>query len=187
MRFVVVYDACVLYPAPLRDLLLRLAMTGLFAARWTERIHDEWIYNLVLRQPELGEPLKRTRELMNAAVPDCLVTGYESLVEGLVLPDPNDRHVLAAAIRAGAQAIVTFNLRDFPIDALTPYDIEPIHPDAFVELQMDLHLQETLSAAKRHRECLRNPPKSVGEFLDTLAAQGLLVTAERLRDYRDLI
>lgn len=96
--FVVVYDACVLYPAPMRDFLMHLATTGLFSARWTNQIHDEWIRNLQRKRPDLDvRSLKRTRELMDEAVEDCLVTGYESLIEGLTLPDPDDRHVVAAA------------------------------------------------------------------------------------------
>jgi hypothetical protein len=95
-RFTVVYDACVLYPAPLRDLLMRLALTDLSRAQ-----------------------LERTRSLMNAYVRDALVDGYQSLVPALELPDPNDRHVLAAAIQCGADLILTFNLDDFPEQALT--------------------------------------------------------------------
>ena len=98
--FTALYDACVLYPAPLRDLLMHLAMTDLFRARWTDQIHDEWISNLSINRPDLKRrQLERTRRLMNAHVLDCLVTGYEGLIDKLKLPDPNDRHVLAAAIR----------------------------------------------------------------------------------------
>ncbi|PLY14480.1 MAG: hypothetical protein C0631_10780, partial [Sedimenticola sp.] len=100
MRYTVVFDACVLYPAPLRDFLLRLSMTGLFSAKWTDQIHDEWIRNVLKSRPELQDKLPRTRELMNTAVPDSLVTAYEPLIESLSLPDADDRHVLAAAIRA---------------------------------------------------------------------------------------
>jgi hypothetical protein len=102
MAFTALYDACVLYPAPLRDLLLQLALTDLFRAKWTEAIHDEWTRNLLANRPELKpELLARTRELMNAHVRDCLVEDYEPLVAGLTLPDPDDRHVLAAAILSG--------------------------------------------------------------------------------------
>ena len=114
MRFVVIFDACVLYPAPLRDFLLRLATTGLFAAKWTDEIQDEWIRNVVAERPHLVDKLHRTRKLMTIAVQDGLVAGYESMVAALHLPDPDDRHVLAAAIQAGAQVIVTLNLKDFP-------------------------------------------------------------------------
>ncbi|MGM0639349.1 MAG: PIN domain-containing protein [Pseudomonadota bacterium] len=137
MRFAVIYDACVLYPAPLRDLLVRLATTGLFAARWTDQIHDEWVRNLIAKRPELEPHLSRTRQLMNEAVEDSLVTGHEPLIQGLTLPDPDDRHVLAAAIRAGAQLIITFNLKDFPSATLDSFGIEAVHPDAFILQQKD--------------------------------------------------
>jgi hypothetical protein len=187
MRFVVLYDACVLYPAPLRDLLVRLAASGLFAAKWTERIHDEWTRNLLARRPELAEALPRTRELMNRAVPDCLVEGYEPLIDGLSLPDPDDRHVLGAAIRAGAQLIVTTNLKDFPSDILDGFGIEAVHPDRFVAQQMDLHEGAVIAAAKQQRAALRNPPVAASDFLDILAAQGLVVTADRLRAFEAFI
>ena len=93
---IAVYDANVLYPAPLRDLLIRLAQAGLVHARWTETIHDEWIRNVLANNQHVtAERLARTRSLMNEAVGDCLVTGYEDLIDALKLPDPDDRHVLA--------------------------------------------------------------------------------------------
>ncbi len=187
MRFIVVLDACVLYPAPLRDFLLRLATTGLFAARWTDQIHDEWTGNLLASRPELTEPVNRTRELMNKAVPDCLVTCYESLIDGLVLPDPDDRHVLAAAIKSGAQVIVTFNLKDFPEDYLREFGIEAMHPDVFVEHQLDLHRGLVIKTAKQHRESLKKPAKSADAYLETLSAQGLVVTADLLTEFIDII
>lgn len=127
MAFVVLYDAAVLYPAPLRDLLLRVARTGLVRAHWTEQILDECFRNILANRPDLAPAaLERTRRLMNQAVPDVIVTGYESLVSGLSLPDADDRHVLAAAIKTGAQVIVTWNLADFPPASLAPYGIEAI-------------------------------------------------------------
>ena len=109
-QIIAVYDANILYPAPLRDLFVRIAQSGLVQAKWTETIHEEWIRNVLKnRQDTTLERLTRTRQLMDTAVRDCLVTGYEILIDSMTLPDPNDRHVLAAAIRAGADAIVTFN------------------------------------------------------------------------------
>ena len=106
--FTALYDACTLYPAPLRDLLMHLALTDLFRARWSDQIHDEWISSVLEDRPDLRrEQLERTRELMNAHVRDGLVTGYEDLIDGLTLPDPEDRHVLAAAIRGSASVIGT--------------------------------------------------------------------------------
>lgn len=125
-----VYDANILYPAPLRDLFIRIAQAGLVRARWTETIHDEWIRNVLKDNPHISaERLARTRSLMNEAVRDCLVTGYEDLIESISLPDPDDRHVLGAAIRTPADVIVTYNLADFPAETLSRFDIEALHPD----------------------------------------------------------
>lgn len=187
-RFTVLYDACVLYPAPLRDLLMHLALTDLYRAKWTDAIHDEWTRTVLLDRPDLKpQQLQRTRELMNAHVRDCLVTGYETLIEALTLPDPGDRHVLAAAIRAGADMIVTFNLRDFPEATLKYYGMEALHPDDFLALQLDLAPNLVCVAAKRHRASLRNPSKDVAEYLSTLEAQGLVQTVSSLKQFSELI
>ena len=92
-------DRCVLYPAPLRDLLMQLALTDLYRARWTEKIHEEWMRNVLKNRPDLSkEQLERTKSLMNRSVRDCLIEGYEFIIPSLDLPDPDDRHILAAAI-----------------------------------------------------------------------------------------
>ena len=115
--FTALYDASVLYPSDLRNLLMHLALTGLFRAKWSAEIHEEWISALLRNRPDLTRTkLERTRMLMDQHATDALVTDYQHLIPGLQLPDPNDRHVLAAAIRAGADVIVTINLRDFPPD-----------------------------------------------------------------------
>lgn len=137
--FTAVYDACVLYPAPLRDFLMWLALSGRFRAKWSMEIHNEWKRNLLKNRPDLTiEQLNRTSELMDVAVPDACVTGYEELIAGLTLPDADDRHVLAAAIRCDASVIVTFNRKDFPCSALGVYDIEAQHRDEFVSNLFDL-------------------------------------------------
>jgi len=186
--FTALYDACTLYPAPLRDLLMHLALIDLFRARWTDQIHDEWIRSVLADRPDLKpEQLERTRSLMNAHVRDCLVTGYEDLIEGLTLPDPTDRHVLAAAIRGSASVIVTFNLDDFPPECLDRFGIEAQHPDEFIIHLIDLAPAAVCAAAKRHRASLRRPPKTVDEFLGSLARQRLPETVSRLREYEELI
>ncbi len=112
-NFIAVYDACVFYPAQVRDLLMRVALTDLFKARWTEQIHDEWTRNLQKNRPDIDPArIQRTRELINASVPDCLVRNYASLIPELELPDPDDRHVLAAVIRCHAGVIMTYNVTD---------------------------------------------------------------------------
>lgn len=186
--FTALFDACVLYPAPLRDFLMWLALTDLFKARWTEEIHSEWIRNVLENRPDLTlEQLTRTKNLMNANVRDCLVTGYEALIPRLELPDPDDRHVLAAAIRSGASIIVTFNLNDFPTQALAPYGVEATHPDEFVSQLIDLKKAAVCQAAQKHRSTLKNPPKTPDEYLDTLNRQGLPQSATTLRSLCDEI
>jgi hypothetical protein len=183
VAFVVLYDACVLYPAPLRDLLVRLANTGIVRARWSDIILEECFRNLLENRPDLKpEALSRTRELMTQAVPDCMVTGFEALIDGLDLPDVNDRHVLAAAIRSGAQAIVTFNLDDFPDLKLAPYNVEAKHPDDFVLDAIDLAPGIVATVIAEQARSLRNPPRSVGELLDTLREQGIVRSVAKLRE-----
>lgn len=183
MAFAVIYDACVLYPAPLRDLLLRIALSGVVRARWTDRILDECFRNVAENRPDLSrEALSRTRRLMCEAVPDCLVTNYETLADGVALPDEGDRHVLAAAIRCGAQAIVTFNLRDFPAEALAPLGIEAKHPDDFVLDAIGLKPGVVLQVITRQADALKAPPVSVGKLLDTLREAGLEQAVARLRE-----
>lgn len=181
-NYTVVYDACVLFPAPLRDLLMRLALVGLFRARWSAQIHEEWLRSLLEKRPELTRAqLERTRDLMNTSVLDSLVTGHEPLIEAIVLPDPDDRHVVAAAIRCGANAIVTYNLKDFPEAALQPLGIEAQHPDDFVLCQIDLGPAVVLRALREQRAALKNPPRSLDDFLNTLESQQLVQTVARLR------
>lgn len=187
-NFTALFDACVLYPAPLRDLLMHLALTDLFRAKWTEEIHDEWIRNVLINRPDLTkDQLQRTRVLMNSHVRDCLVIGYQDLIPSLTLPDMNDRHVLAAAICAGADVIVTSNLKDFPVDTLNQYGIEAQHPDEFITHLINLAPPVICEAAKRQRMSLKNPPKSVEELLSAYEGQGLVRTVAELRLYYELL
>jgi len=187
-RFTVVLDACVLYPAPLRDVLLSLASARMFRARWTTEIEDEWFRNLTANRPDLDpDRLRRTIGLMREAGGEALIANYKSLIPSIELPDPDDRHVIAAAIRSSADAIVTANLKDFPPEALTPYDLEAIHPDDFLINQIDLNLGTVLSAIREMRQRLQNPQKSADELLETLVANGLPRFAATLRQYSALI
>lgn len=182
-KFSVVYDACVLYPAPLRDCLMRLAVTDLFKAHWSDQIHDEWIGALLREGSFSTDKLHAVRDLMDAHVRDAKVQGHEVLIESLQLPDPDDRHVLAAAIRCNADAIVTFNLKDFPERALAPFGIDVIHPDDFIYYQLDMAPAPCCEALRRQRTALRNPAMSVDEFLAVLLRQQLPQTVSKLREY----
>jgi len=148
--YTALYDACVLYPAPLRDLLMQLALTDLFRAKWSNAIHDEWIRSLLKVRADLKrEQLERTRELMDTGVRDALVSGFEKLIPSLELPDPDDRHVLAAAIRGRCDVIVTYNLSDFPAEKLAEYDIEAQHPDEFIGHLCNLRDEHSSTIVKR--------------------------------------
>jgi len=165
-----------------------LALSGRFRARWSLQIHNEWQRNLLKNRPDLtAAQLQRTAELMDLAIPDACVSGYEELLEGLVLPDAGDRHVLAAAIRCNASVIVTFNQKDFPSAALAPYGIEAQHPDEFVGNLFDLDPAAVVTAAQRQRKQLRLPPMDVTTFLDLLLRQGLVQSVKSLKDFRAML
>ncbi len=182
MSFVVLYDANVLYPSTLRDLLIRVAQAGLVQAKWTDRILDEVFDALSANRPDLdSQKLDRTRSLMNSAVRDCLVAGYEPLIEAVQLPDPDDRHVLAAAIKARAQVIVTNNLRDFPSKALEAWDMEAKSPDDFILDQMDLSREAVHSAVQRIADSREKPPATLHDVLAMLERDGLFKSAAALR------
>ncbi|MGV2895438.1 PIN domain-containing protein [Achromobacter sp. AGC78] len=186
--FTAIFDACVLYPAPLRDFLMWLGLSGRFRARWSRDIHEEWKRNLLLNRPDLTRSqVDRTSDLMDRAIPDALVDGYEELIAGVVLPDLDDRHVMAAAIHCSATVIVTFNQRDFPADVLASYGVECQHPDEFVENLFDLDAPAVVAAAQRQRAQLKNPPIDVDRYLEILFRQGLVQTTKALATYRSII
>ena len=165
-----------------------LATTGLFRARWTMDIHEEWIRNLLVKNKKLDRAqLEAQRDLMIQVIPDSLVTGHEAIIESLELPDPGDRHVLAAAIRANAEVIVTSNLKDFPEDILDKYNCHVEHPDEFIVNLLDLDHAKTITTFKEDRNHYLNPPYSVDEYLSILNRQGLTTTVSILEESRELI
>lgn len=158
-NYTALLDANVLYPAPVRDLLLQLAVTDLYKARWTADIHREWIENLLENEPHRHRAdLERTRDLMDKATRDALVTGYEGLIPLLELPDPDDRHILAAAIVGRCDVIVTANLKDFPVTVLEGFGIEAQHPDEFLCNHLNLAQGLFCSCVQKVRRRLKNPP-----------------------------
>ena len=144
-QYTAVLDANVLYPALLRDVLLSLADADLYSAKWSVHIRDEWTRSLLRDRPGMGVQIAAAAQAMEDAIPDCLVSGYEHLIEGLKLPDPDDRHVLAAAITGHADAIVTWNEKDFRREVPEPFGIEVQTPDEFVLNQLMLERSECAS------------------------------------------
>jgi len=181
-------DANVLYPAGLRDLLLRLADLYLFAPLWSADIHTEWMRSLLSDRPDIDAAvLDRTREVMDGHFPGAVVTGYEAVAVRLDLPDPDDRHVLAAAIHGGADTIVTCNLRDFPADRPAPHALAAQHPDAFIAGPFATDPRGVLAAVRGHRAALRHPPRSASDHLAALEVLGLSATVSLLRPHETAI
>ena len=184
----VVYDACVLYSAALRDCLLHIAKVKLVRPHWSNDIHEEWMRSLLYNRPDLSrESLERTCRRMNAKFKKSLAKGYEPLIPTLHLPDPNDRHVLAVAIHTQAEYIVTFNLNDFPNSVLKQYGIEAVSPDEFIFHLIQESPYFILRAVKNHRLSLTRPPKTTKEYLATLERQRLPKTVAFLREHENEI
>jgi len=183
-RRVALLDANVLFPFRKRDILLRFHDAGLFRARWTERILDEWTLNLLERKPHLERSVRSQRLAMGEHFPEALVTGYEPLIATLELPDADDRHVLAAAIRCGAQYIVTDNLADFPAQVLARFNIEAIDADGFLSRTFDLYPSEALGVLRTLRKAYNNPPFTPSEFVRDMTAKGLPRLAAQTEKHR---
>lgn len=182
MAFIVVYDANVLYPNVTRDLLIRIAQAGLVQAKWTDEILDETFAALNGKMPDIGAAKwQRLRRLMQSAIRDGLVVGYEPLIDVVTgLPDPDDRHVVAAAIKCKAQVIVTDNVRDFPDSALATWNVEAKQPDAFVMDQIDLDVRAVYSAVQQIADTWKNPPGTIGDVLIAMERAGLVESVAAL-------
>lgn len=180
MAFAVLYDTCALYPNTQRNLLIRLGRTGMVRARWSAAILDE-LDRALAERAIARDKRQRLFELMNAAVPDCLVEGFEPIIGDLKLPDPGDRHVLAAAIKVGAQVIVTNNLADFPDEALAPWSIEAKSPDDFVLDLIDFDARIVYACVQQIVDERRNPPQSFEDVLGQLERSGLVESVADLR------
>ncbi len=178
-----VFDACVLYSEFLRAFLVWLAIHGkhrhILRAKWTGRIHAEWIRAVRQKRPDIPRSnLERTRRLMDQNVGGSRVRGYLRWEQPLTLPDPDDRHVLAAALACVADVIVTFNLPDFPQDVLRPFGMTALAPDDFV---IRLAAPEVVVvAAAEHRANCKRPAYSLAEYLDALSRNQMHATAALL-------
>ena len=188
-RYTALLDACVLYPMAMADALMSLATAGLFAAKWTTRIEAEWIRSLEENRPDLQGRLDYRREQMREAVPDWEVDeqAWTICARGLELPDPDDVHVLAAALAGHADCIVTANLKDFPAEVVAQLGIEVIHPDQFIVAQWDLDQLVAVAAFKRMRARWKKPQASAEDFAAAMERGGLPATAQRLREAAELI
>lgn len=182
----VLLDANVLYSQNLRDVLVQLASDQIFEARWSAEIHAEWKRNVLANRPDLAtQKLDYTQFLMDKFNPRALVSGFEPLIETLHLPDPNDRHVLAAAIHSGCEFLVTFNLKDFPESVLQTHTIKALSPDTFLLHLLETQTASVLKSLSQQRQRLRRPPLSSEEFLNQIRRQGLKNFASALETHQE--
>ena len=181
-------DANILVSIRLTDLFMQLAVDDLYKARWTAAIHQEWMRALRERRPDIPDArIVRRRVQMDDRASRALVTGYEYLVDYLDLPDKKDRHVLAAAIVGGCDVIVTYNLRDFPREALSPFELEAQHPDQFLKDTLELRAVDFCTAVRKIRSRHIRRKHTVAEYLAALEAIELRATAAALRQYAHLL
>ncbi|HEX5504304.1 MAG TPA: PIN domain-containing protein [Thermomicrobiales bacterium] len=169
--FGVVLDACVLVPAALRDTLLRAAQRGLYRPCWSEMILGEVERTLTRTGLATLAGARRLVAILRDRFPRAVATGYERLIPGMVTRDADDRHVVAAAVAAHAQVIVTFNLRDFPEVGLVPYGLEAQHPDGFLTSLYELAPATLREVVAEQAAALRRPPRSYDDILDNLTGQ----------------
>ena len=186
-RYTAVLDACVLFSRLQRDVLLSLAHADLYTARWTQEIEREWASSLVEKYPDAAEKIPLLVEHMREVIPDCLIVDYAPLIPSIQLPDESDRHVLAAAIRGNADAIVSLNTKDFPAAVLATFDIEIQTPDQFVLNQIMLNPPKALTAIKKMRERWERPSMLAADMVDLFEKRQLPQTVAHLRDVLDLI
>lgn len=173
-QFKVILDANVLYPAPIRDLLLNIADLNLIAPKWTELIQDEWVRNLIKNRPDLSaKNLNRTIKIMNQVFPDAEIYDFEDLIDNLELPDENDRHVLAAGIKSNADAIITFNKKDFPKKYIKDFEIDILTPNELLILLNKFSPELVNQAFTNQLNSLKNPPVTKKQLIGTLAKIGI--------------
>ncbi len=170
MAFTALLDANALYPAYLRDALLRLAVAEVYRVRWSRQVLDEMSRNVLKNNPDLPrQSVERLVGTMEKAFPDAMVTGHEFLIPSMT-NDPKDRHVLAAAIRGRADVIVTSNTKDFPPEAREPYDVDLQTPDEFLCYQWELEDPDyLLGVLEDWASVLKNPPLTLEDLLGRLA------------------
>ncbi|OIN57043.1 PIN domain-containing protein [Arsenicibacter rosenii] len=179
VRFTAVLDTNVVFPVVIRDLLFWFAYYDLYTPKWSRTIFDEWQEVMIRKGISEPEAAKRVNKA-NLAFPDALVRNYESLIPTLALPDEKDRHVLAAAIRANANIIVTNNLKDFPDEYLATFDLKAVAADDFLTDIIDLNHDKALRAFKELVLNKRNPAMDEFAVLESFRRNGLINTANYL-------
>ena len=188
IRPIALVDTNILYSAGMRDILLQLAVADLFEPKWSPDIRSELINTFRRNRPDIDpKRIERIWAEMNHYFSKALITGYEDSIDGLELPDPNDRHVLAAAIHAGCNIILTHDLKHFPVAVLKSFGIKPFHPDEFFMMFLRSNPNDFVKSLRAVRVRLKNPPYSVEEYLEKRMQDGLALTITELQKYVHLL
>jgi predicted nucleic acid-binding protein len=172
-KIAVVLDACVLFPMYLRDILLSTADEGLYLPYWSQKILNEAMRNLVSGGKLSQEKARNLEEVIKEAFPEAMVIVPLGLDE-LMTNDPKDRHVLAAAVTAKANVIVTNNLTDFKAKDLDRWNIKAQSPDDFLTELFDEHQDSIINFLQEQSKKYKNPPKTVFELLNFLGRKASL-------------
>ena len=176
VKFKAVLDTNVIYPIVIRDLLFWFAFYELYTPKWSTTIFEEW-KNVMLRKGLSNAEVEKRTQRANDAFPDAMVSNYESLMTSLTLPDEDDRHVLAAAIKSNADVIVTNNLKDFPEDYLSSFGLKAKSADDFLTDIIDLNPEIAIKAFKEMVLNRKNPTMDEFEVLESLRKVELIDTA----------
>lgn len=187
-RYSAFLDANVLHPGFLRGALLWFADERLLRPVWSSHVLQEWKDSILRARQDIdAAKLDQIQALLTSQFPDAEVKGYEPFIEAITLPDPNDRHVLAAAMFGRCNGIITSNLKDFPSKTVSAFSIEVVHPDQFIVNIIDLDEGRVLGACKRHRASLTKSQPSPDQYLDNFDRCGLIQARQRLQQNRELI
>jgi predicted nucleic acid-binding protein len=187
-RYSALLDANVLHPAFLRAALLWFADARLLRPVWSKDILIEWRRSVQRRHADMDDAkCDRLQRTFTSPFPDAEVTDYEAFINAVELPDDNDRHVLAAAIIGKCNGIITANLKHFPIETVSKFGIEVIHPDEFIVNVIDLDENKAIGACKRHREAMGISKISPEQYLERFEIAGLIQAHQRLLPHKELL
>lgn len=187
-RYSAFLDANVLHPGFLRGALLWFADERLLRPVWSAHVLQEWKDSILRVRNDIDpKKLDEIQALLAEQFPDAEVKGYEPFIEAVTLPDPDDRHVLAAAMFGRCNGIITANLKDFPIETVGTFGIEVIHPDRFIVNIIDLDEGRAIAACKRHRTSLSKSQPSADEYLESFSRCGLIQARQRLEQNKELL
>jgi predicted nucleic acid-binding protein len=178
-RLICVLDTNTIYPLEVRDFLFWLAYYELYSPKWSGHIFNEWI-DVMKRKGIAEQEIIRRVNKANLAFPDAMVLKYSHIIDRLCLPDPKDRHVLAAAIASKAEVIITKNLKDFPIEYLRTFNVTVQTPDHFISKMLKEHPYQAVDSFNQMLKHRSNPVINKQEMLTILKKQGLLLTSDAL-------